>query len=333
MSHLWIAEENGRREKPGLRELAYAIFLPLERARYHINMPSTLETLLKFAPRLAEFCGTAAGFLFSSFLLCGEISHAAPLEPEILDPRSLAMGGALRSLAETQSAARMNPAALSLRRGFFGGVSYATTREGPRDAFQLTVVDNITSPMGGALQYLRLQGPDEREDVSLSLSAGDRSLWWGFTARYVHARARGNSEWSDTVTGDLGFLFQRTGGIRIGVVGYDLLDTSSPFLQRRLAIGASRTGLQGFTVAADVVRRLGNDFSRGVDLQLGAEYTPVGSRWSLRGGHMWRGDTGEDAASIGVGWAKGAHQAGYSVQRTRQEPGNLLHAFAAEASF
>ena len=158
-------------------------------------------------------------------------SPGAVTDPGLLDARTLAMGGALRSLAELGAAARLNPAALSPRRGFFAEASYATRAESALDAAQFTIVDNITSPMGGAIQYLRLQGRTEREDVSLSLSAGEEGLWWGFTGRYVHARDKGTADWDDAVTFDVGFLFSRPHGIRIAAVGYDLLDTSSQFLQ------------------------------------------------------------------------------------------------------
>jgi hypothetical protein len=257
---------------------------------------------------------------------------AAALDPSLLDARSLAMGGALRSLAETQAAARMNPAALSLRRGFFGGAAYATGRSRPLDATQLTLVDSITSPMGGAIQYLRLKAEDEREDVGLSLSAGGRGLYWGATGRFVHARERGSSDWDDTFSGDVGFLFDRPGGVRIGVVGYDLLDAGSLFLERRLALGVSRSGSGGLTGAFDLVRTLRRDFADGLDLHLGVEYVPVGSAWALRAGQRWDSQSGKDFASVGVGWARGTLQLGYGVRLSRQDPGKPVHAFSVEAA-
>ncbi len=258
---------------------------------------------------------------------------AAAPRPELLDARSIAMGGALRSLAGPLEAPRVNPAALGAVRGFFGGISYATRYRNALDAFSLTVVDNVTSPMGGALQYLRLNGAQEREDVSLSLAAGKRGLWWGFTVRYVHGRSDDTAQWEDVFTGDLGVLFDRPGNLRIAVVGQDLADTTLDFLERRIAFGVSKGGLWGWTLAGDAVRTLERDFSRGTDLHLGAEYTLADTPWRFRVGQLWGGDTGKDYASAGVGWGWSNVTVGYGVQRARQDPGELLHVFSIEGSF
>jgi len=271
-------------------------------------------------------------FLVAVLLSIGPAWAATP-RPDSLDARALAMGGALRTLAGPVAAARMNPAALGTVRGFFAGSSYATRRANTFDAFSFTLVDNVTSPLGGALQYLRLQGKEEREDMSLSLAAGKNGLWWGFTLRYVHGRQEDEAEWHDVFTGDVGVLFQRPGGVRIAVVGHDLAETSLDFLERRIAVAASMDALWGWAVEADVVRDLDEDFSSGVDLHLGAEYTVGQTPWRLRLGQFWRGDTGTDYASAGVGWSWRNVTAGYAVQKTRQSSGEFLHAFSIDGTF
>lgn len=244
------------------------------------------------------------------------------------------MGGALRSLAEGVSAARYNPAGLGPVRGFFAGVSYATQAEGGADAFQVTLVDNISSPMGGALQYVRLQGEVEREDIGLSLSAGGRGLWWGFTVRYVHARGEGEAEWSKLVSGDVGFLIERPGGLRFSAVGYDLLDTTSPFLERRIALGASKRWGTDWAVEVDAVRNLDLDFAQGIDLHVGAEYRPPNTRWSVRGGQFWDGASGRDFASLGIGCTiTGGVELGYALRKTRQVANQYLNVFSVNGNF
>jgi hypothetical protein len=104
--------------------------------------------------------------LLVTLVVAGRSLAAVP-DPGLFDARSLAMGGALRSLADRGAAARLNPAGLSPRRGFFAQASYATREKEPVDAVLITLVDNITSPMGGALQYVRIHGEVEREDVGL----------------------------------------------------------------------------------------------------------------------------------------------------------------------
>lgn len=252
---------------------------------------------------------------------------------EFLDARALGMGGAVRTLADPTAAALVNPAALGPARGFFGAATYATRRDEAFDGLALTLVDNVTSPMGGSLQYLRLRGAEQREDLSLSLAAGKRGLWWGFTMRYVQGRNPDGSEWKDEVNADLGFLFERPGNVRLAVVGSNLLDTDLKHLPRKIALGASRTGLGRWTVAADLVRNLEREMGEGLDLHLGAEYQ-AGKAWALRLGQLWRGDTGRDYASAGVGWAqKDLLRVGYSLQRPRQEPSGLLHVLSLEGSF
>lgn len=262
---------------------------------------------------------------------------AAAPGPEATDARALALGGAYRALAETVAAARFNPAGLSPRRGFFVGGTYHTSPVGAADGVELTLVDNVTSPFGGALQYTHYQGDEEREEISLSLSAGEgkqaSGLWWGFTVRYVQARDRSGGEWSDLVTSDVGFLVERPGGLRIGVVGYDVLDSSSDFLNRRVALGLSKSS-GAWTLAADVLRNLDQDVSNGVNLHLGGEYRLGEGPWALRGGYQWRGDTREDYASAGVGWSlPGSLSAGYGLQKSRQDPRGYLHALSLEGSF
>ncbi len=266
-------------------------------------------------------------------LVSGSPAWAASPLAESLDARAVAMGGALRALARPAEAARANPAAIGRERGFFGAGSYLTRKAGAFDAAVITVVDNITSPFGGALQYLRLQGEEEREDLSLGIAWGRRGQWWGGTLRYVHGRVRGEAEWHDVVTGDLGVLFERPGGWRIAVVGTNLAETSLDFLQKRLALGVAKTRWRGWNLEADLVRNWDRDISRGLDAHLGAETQRPGSPWVLRLGQMWRGDTGKDYASVGIGWERGLVRAGYALQKARQRAGEYLHVFSLEGRF
>jgi hypothetical protein len=121
--------------------------------------------------------------------------------------------------------------------------------------------------------------------------------------------------------------------LRVAVVGHDLVHTTLDFLDRRIALAASKDGLWGWTVEADVVRDLDEDFSQGVDVQLGAEYAFGDTPWRLRFGQMWRGDTGKDYASAGFGWSWRNVTVGYAVQKTRQRSGEFLHAFSVDGTF
>lgn len=244
------------------------------------------------------------------------------------------MGGALRTLSGPIAAPRLNPAALGVVRGFFAGSSYATRREGAFDAVSFTIVDNVTSPMGGAIEYLHVQGDDDLDNLSLSLAAGKQGLWWGFTVRYARSREREDSGWQDDVTMDMGFLFERPSGLRLAAVGYNLADTTAEEVGRRVAFGASYPDILGWTLAADVVRTLDTGISRGLDFHLGGEYAFGNSGWTGRLGQMWLGETGKDYASAGLGWAwKSTFRLAYAVQIARQDTSEILQVFSAEGSF
>ncbi len=255
-----------------------------------------------------------------------------PLEAP-LSARAVGMGGALRALARPAEAASLNPAAIGRKRGFFGGVSYLTRREDPFDALAIVAVDNATSPFGGAIQYLRLNGETDQERLSLGLAWGPPGQWWGTTVRYVHGRDPGETRWRDVVTADFAALFERPGGLLIGVVGYNLVDTALDALQPRLALAVASTALRPWIFEADLVRNLDRDVSRGIDLHLGMEYRVPRTPWRMWAGQMWRGDTGKDYASAGVGWEGSAYRAGYALQKARQRAGEWLHVFTVEGRF
>jgi len=262
-----------------------------------------------------------------------QVVRAELLRLEQTDARTLAMGGALRSLAGPVAAARLNPAGVGRIRGFFAGTSYATRNKRPFDAFSITLVDNVTSPMGGAIQYLRINGPEEREDVMLSLSAGQKGLWWGAAVRYVHGRERNEAGWDDVVSGDVGFLFERPNGAKIAVVGYDLVDSSIDFFEKRIALGVSQPMGKDWILAVDAVRNLEHEFSRGVDLHVGAEKAFASSPFLIRVGQMWDGVSGKDFPSAGIGWWGNGFNFNYAIRKTRQKAGELTHLVTLGGSF
>ena len=271
-------------------------------------------------------------FLAVALAAADSVGAANP-EPYLLDARSLALGGAVRALSGPVESARVNPAGLGPQRGFFSGVTYATRRNTAFDAFSLTVVDNVTSPMGGAIQYQRLYGGSEREDLSLGLAAGKKGMWWGGTLRYVHGREARGDNWKDVFTGDLGALFERPGGTRFAVVGYNLVDTPLDFLERNIAGGVAQTGVGNWNLAADLVRSLDLDFANGIDLHLGAEYQLSDRPLALRFGYMWRGNNGQDYPSGGLGWTAKSWGVGYALQLPRQNPAAVLQLFTVEGQF
>lgn len=253
-------------------------------------------------------------------------------EPEMTDPRALALGGAIRSIPDTMASPRSNPAAIGPFRGFFVGASHLTMSKGPLDATQVTLVDNVSSHLGGALQYYRLNGDMDREDVGLTICAGQKGMFLGFTGRFVHGRDDEEDSWDNAFVGDIGILLERDGGLRIAVVGHDLFASTIDYLQSRVALGVSKEDYNDFTLSFDLVRNLDENFDKGQDYHLGLEYRPGNSSLGFAVGQMWEGSTSRDRASVGVFLSDKNYRLGYAVQKTRQEDNEYLHSVSIMGS-
>jgi len=263
-------------------------------------------------------------------------SAAGEIRPELFNARALALGGAVRAIPSTVMAARMNPAALSPIRGFYGGFSYeGQDRDvGGFDAVQVTLVDNATSNFAGAIQYTRSTSDYQLEDLGISI-AGGKSNHFGATLRYIHGRDSNLDSWESALVGDLGFLAERHGGLKIAVTGHDLFADQLGFLSPRIALGLAYPIFPRWNLSTDFVRHTEESMSDGQDYHVGLEWTPSGSSFALRFGQMWEGLTDEDATSIGFGWkSEEGWVFGYAVQKVRQISGfdNLRHCFSVQAA-
>jgi len=272
--------------------------------------------------------------VLSALLLAPTIpALAVEITPETFDARAMALGGAARSLPAVGMSARMNPAAISPIRGFYGGATYLTQNEDILDALRVTVVDNESSPIAGALQYNRMVAHhQESEDVGLTLATGAKGQWWGATVRYVHARDNPDDDWDGAFVGDAGILLKRPGNLRIALVGHDLFASTVDFLETRLALGIS-AAWDAFTLSADVVRHIERSMDDGQDLMVGIEFAPKSSKWSLRMGQVWEGESADDAFSAGFGWSLDTLEVGYAWRKSRQDPGPTTHVFTIRGAF
>lgn len=255
--------------------------------------------------------------------------------PEMIDARSLALAGAVTSLPSVTSAARANPAALAPIRGFYGGISYVTRRDNQFDALAVTVVDNSSSPIAGALQYYRSVSDQETEDIGLSMASGSSSQFWGATARYVHGRNQRDDGWDGAFVADAGVLLLRESGLSIGIAARDLFATTFDVLSPRAALGVSYNNIARGTVlvTADFTRYFDREFSQGHRFGIGLEWTPLQSYFVARAGELWDAASDTDAFSLGVGWRREGMEAGYAFQQNRQDASERLHLFTVSASF
>ena len=145
-------------------------------------------------------------FIILICLLVSSPSWSSDPLPEMVNARAMAMGGAVTSLSGKTMSARANPAGLAVERGYFVGASYLNRDTNQFDAVTVTLVDNQTATIAGALQYTRLITKYETEEVGLSFAGGARSTFWGFTTRFVHGRESDDDDWDNAIVGDVGLL-------------------------------------------------------------------------------------------------------------------------------
>jgi hypothetical protein len=275
------------------------------------------------------FCLAIAAVLTGAF----SASYAADPLPETFDARAMALGGAVSSLPGNSMAVRANPATLSLRRGFFAGMTYLNRDKGQLDAVAVTVVDNSSSQFAGAIQYVRAVGNMEAEDFGVTMASNMGKYAMGTTVRYVHARNDRNDDWDGAFVADIGILLRRDSGLRIAVVARDLFASSLDWLETRAALGISMDDIFGFNLSADYVRYFDHNLDNGSTVHLGAEWSPLQSPWTLRLGQQWNALTTEDFQSIGLGWTDRRFDFGYAFQQNRQDPGKTIHVVSISSPF
>jgi hypothetical protein len=260
-------------------------------------------------------------------------ASTADLMPEMIDARAMALGGATTSVPGPLGSARSNPAGLALERGFFGGATYLNRSKDKLETFSLTVVDNSTAAIAGALQYFRTATDTEMENIGLSLAAGSANQYWGLTGRYVRGKNTKDAEMAGAFVGDVGILFLRDNDLRIGIAARDLFATTFDVLEPRVALGVSYSAKNGVMLTTDFVRNFDQEFSEGHSFGLGLEWVPRQTYFALRGGQIWDAASGTDSYSLGLGWRREGMEAGYAFRQCRQTPGVTIHVFTIGGTF
>lgn len=263
--------------------------------------------------------------LFILALILGLPLHSLAFDPgpELFNARALALGGAVVSVPGKTLSARSNPAALAPIKGFYLGGSYVWRESPTLDGVNLTLVDNSTAPIAGALNYHRVVTKGETEEVGLSLAAGTGGYFWGVTGRFAHTRNDKKGDWKSAFVGDLGLLITRENGLMIGVAARDLLDSSYEAVERRVAGGLSMTFQNSIMVAADYVRYFDHSIENGSSQHFGVEWRPNQTPWALRGGYMRDGISETDFISMGLGWTNQKFDIDYGYMRgTENGEGN-----------
>ncbi len=251
--------------------------------------------------------------------------HASDPSPEMYNARAMALGGAVTSVPGKIMSARANPAALAPIKGFYGGATYLTRNENQLDGIAVTLIDNVSAPITGALNYERTVTDGESEEVALSLASGMNGYYWGVSGRFAHTRKTRLADWDNTFLGDAGLLIMRDSGFSFGLAARDFFDSNYQALKRRVAGGLSYSLDSGLLLSADYVRYFDLDEKRGATIHTGIEWKPNQTPWSFRVGGLFDRITRETYFSLGAGWSNQAFEIDYAYRANRDHGADDIH--------
>jgi len=267
---------------------------------------------------------------------------------DLLDARSMGMGGAIRSIALSTSALYMNPAGITMTQAYHLETAYIFDDKYKMHMVGASVVDSVTSRLGMGLGYFFRWVGDGRESSKMQLHnlflglayAIIPKLSVGVNMHYIRARmdyaqpgeiepdavVRPYGRALDAFSLDVGLTFHIIKNIGLAVVGYNLTHPNS-------AVAPTLLGLSAFarvafvTVCFDVVL----DFVSGRKLwdqdkpvapryMAGTEFF-LGDHWPLRAGYSFSEVSTSHSVHGGVGYVgkKGSIEASMSYELN---PGN-----------
>ncbi|MCX5747570.1 MAG: hypothetical protein NT062_34325 [Proteobacteria bacterium] len=253
--------------------------------------------------------------LLGALLVTGGAAHADSLG-DLLGPREIALGEALRGGATGSSAIGMNPAGLGLNRElvFEGGYGYRAS-----DSASLVGVSacDSTSPMPGCFFYDYAGSNPDLDGMTMSrrTHVAGMSLSRAFTSRVLIGASikyfRFDSSMpmevkTSGVNWDLGMTLRMTDMVNLGLTGYNLFGTESTQFPRAIGGGVMARPAPSLGVSFDMRWRL-DGAEQAARYGGGLEYfltTNNGqSGYPLRGGALHDNSTGATYMSAGIGLA------------------------------
>jgi hypothetical protein len=235
---------------------------------------------------------------------------------QVVPPRSLGMGGALRGAATGGGAIMLNPSGMSLARSYVVEGSYHFLNSEEGHLAHVSVVDSTSGfNLGGGLYYTyATASPGAAADsgrheagLALSFPFGDR-VSVGGTVRYLRARRETGAGSTGTVARTNGFTFDAGITVRpvrpvtIGLVGYGLRDLQDAQVPRAVGGGVAVAPTEQLLFAVDALYDYRtSEIARGKTLSVfgGAEYTAA-ARFALRAGGGKGGPRERTFATLGV---------------------------------
>lgn len=238
------------------------------------------------------------------------------------EPRSLAMGGAIRGDPVANSAVIGNPAGMSRGYTYAAEAGYFRTGNDSRNAGVTNIVDSKTQPtlaVGVAYAYewaesnapVSVTGHNARLAFSHAVSPNRFNLGVGLHyIRFDREIEGGEATDLDGFTLDIGAHFSLTSDIHVGLVGQNIIDLDDPEFPRMAGGGVAYTGPQ-IALDVDVVMDFDTQkdpkpvYMAGTELLLG-EVIP------LRAGFQRNDATEKSYVSGGLGFMSAGQGSGGS---------------------
>lgn len=273
----------------------------------------------------------------------------ADLADDTTPARMLGMGGVQRGIGLTNETIYSNPAGIGVRRRYDAEFQYQRDGVNDLNAFNLSVLDAMTGPVGGAVAYTFRQGG--RYDASLhqvnmgfGLPLGE-NLAVGIMGKHIfgHDTPPGGTRQEPSLwSGDIGLIAKVANSFQVGVSSRNLIrDQKSQLIRRDLGAGVAYID-ETITIGGDIIWDL-DDELRGTAYRVGGEYL-AGQTFPLRFGFARRPfrtlqaegtiDNGmESTLSGGTGLVFGQGALNFGYEHSLQRKGAFQFAIAATLSF
>jgi hypothetical protein len=187
------------------------------------------------------------------------VAHA---ESDLLNPRAIAVGEALRAAATGALAISLNPAGLALARSYVIEGSYGYRPEDHAHVEAVSLCDSVTSRVAACLSYNHLSADPavgERSwheaALTMAIPLGD-SLSFGITNKYVsYSESMAETPPADNSHKgfllDSGLTFKVIPSLAVAVVGYNLFGGDKAQYARALGGGMAFNVSSHILLAAD----------------------------------------------------------------------------------
>jgi len=268
-----------------------------------------------------------------------------------MDPRVLALGGALRASPSSTGSVYLNPATMSMERLYHIELMYQYMTEDDMHMAGAAIVDSITSVVGAGLS-LNYTAIDRKKidfeawDVRLALSGAIADMFYlGLTGKYlrlehnlesdnrgpngVPAMPHSGSQQVDGITLDVGAAFRVGKVFSLGVVGYNLTNVKSIYAPIELGTGAALFLIDMITIEADFVIDFTSFEDTTYEIDGGLEIF-VANRVPLRVGYVYDFYYDIHTIAAGAGYVDAAFAIDLGFRREIIENGRMYFALGVK---